>query len=83
MSVLHTSMHKKLRAHWGSITELSKRTGYSRQHIHAVFTGSYTNWEIMDAAAVLLKELESKRARRIASIQRSITHAERVAESTN
>jgi hypothetical protein len=58
------NLHKGLKAHYGSMKEIGKRTGFSRIYVLDVLKGKYENLEILEAAVQHLQELEAdKRAR--------------------
>ena len=66
------ALKEGLKKHRGSITEIAKRTGYTRQYIYYVLAGKYKNLSILNIATVVFLEKEAEEDKAVKSIQQRL-----------
>jgi hypothetical protein len=67
-------LHKGLKAHYGSMKEIGRRTGFSRIHVLEVLKGKYENLTILEAAVQHLQELEADKRARTERLEKMIAN---------
>ena len=66
------ALKKGLKKHRGSIAEVAKRTGYTRQYIYYVLEGKYSNLSILNIATKVFLEKEAEEKEVVKSIQQRL-----------
>jgi hypothetical protein len=71
---LNMEVLAELRMHYGAITELSKRCGFTTAYLYDFFNSDKYSEKIIENALSLLEELRTKEVKRIQAIEARLAH---------